>query len=159
MSFHDIRQFFPQIGSPILKKGLKEIEVEQDRNGFCRLNANFEMERHKDRMTPEMICQYESARHGQYRLDLLGIQEILSADKISYSTHKFCFQETDLILQRVAKLIESEVLQTPWNLSSNYIKIKHEGSMMMLEGQGDPSYGHGGYSYLKMPLKISADSI
>ena len=31
--------------------------------------------------------------------------------------------------------------------------------MMMLEGQGDPSYGHGGYSYLKMPLKISADSI
>lgn len=30
---------------------------------------------------------------------------------------------------------------------------------MMLEGQGDPSYGYGGYSFLKMPLKISADSI
>ncbi len=29
----------------------------------------------------------------------------------------------------------------------------------MLKGQGDPSFGHGGYSYLKMPLKISADSI
>lgn len=159
MSFQDIRQFFPQIGSPILKKGLKEIEVEQDRGGNCQLNEHFEIERHKDRMTPEMICQYESARHGQYRLERLGITEILSADKISYSTHKFCFEETDLILQRVAKLIESEVLQTPWNLSSNYIKIKHEGSMMMLEGQGDPSYGYGGYSFLKMPLKISADSI
>ena len=64
MSFHDIRRFFPQIGSPILKKGLKEIEVEQDRNGLCKLNANFAMERHEDRMTPEMICQFESARHG-----------------------------------------------------------------------------------------------
>ena len=56
MSFNDIRQFFPQIGSPILKKGLREIEVEIDRNHECRLNANFELERHKDRMTPEMIC-------------------------------------------------------------------------------------------------------
>jgi len=51
------------------------------------------------------------------------------------------------------------VLSTPWNLSSNYIKIKQEGSMMMLQGQGDPSYGHGGYSFLKMPLKISQDSL
>jgi len=25
---------------------------------------------------------------------------------------------------------------------------------MMLEGIGDPSNGHGGYSYLKLPLKI-----
>jgi hypothetical protein len=58
-------------------------------------------------------------------------------------------------LKRIAKLIESEVLSTPWNLSSNYIKIKQEGSMMMLKGQGDPSFGYGGYSFLKMPLKIS----
>lgn len=31
--------------------------------------------------------------------------------------------------------------------------------MMMLDGDGDPSYGNGGYSFLKMPLKISADSL
>lgn len=29
----------------------------------------------------------------------------------------------------------------------------------MLEGIGDPSHGHGGYSYLKLPLKISQDSL
>ena len=29
----------------------------------------------------------------------------------------------------------------------------------MRVGDGDPSYGHGGYSFLKMPLKISADSL
>lgn len=60
-----------------------------------------------------------------------------------------------MTLKRIAKLIESEVLSTPWNLSSNYIKIKQEGSMMMLKGPGDPSFGHGGYSFLKLPLKIS----
>lgn len=85
-------------------------------------------------MTPEMICFYESARHGQYRLEQLGISEILGADKISYSTNKFCKEETDFTYMRISKLIESEVLSTPWNLSSNYIKIKQEGSMMMLEG-------------------------
>lgn len=31
--------------------------------------------------------------------------------------------------------------------------------MMMLEGIGDPSNGNGGYSYLKLPLKISQDSL
>ena len=31
--------------------------------------------------------------------------------------------------------------------------------MMLLHGAGDPSYGHGGYSYIKMPLKISGDSV
>lgn len=30
---------------------------------------------------------------------------------------------------------------------------------MLLDGPGDPSFGHGGYSFLKMPLKISADSL
>lgn len=28
----------------------------------------------------------------------------------------------------------------------------------MLEGTGDPSHGHGGYSFLKLPLKMSQDS-
>ena len=30
--------------------------------------------------------------------------------------------------------------------------------MLMLKGVGDPSNGNGGYSFLKMPLKISNDS-
>lgn len=64
INFYDIVRFFPHIGEPILKKGLKEIEVEIDRNGICQFNDNFDEEKFKDRMTPEMICQYESARFG-----------------------------------------------------------------------------------------------
>jgi len=31
--------------------------------------------------------------------------------------------------------------------------------MMILHGVGDPSKGHGGYSYLKLPLKASQDTL
>lgn len=29
----------------------------------------------------------------------------------------------------------------------------------MIKGVGDPSNGNGGFSFLKMPLKISSDSV
>jgi len=59
----------------------------------------------------------------------------------------------------VARIIEEEVLSTPWNLSQNFLHNKQTKGMMMLKGTGDPSNGHGGYSYLKLPLKISQDSL
>ena len=31
--------------------------------------------------------------------------------------------------------------------------------MMILKGIGDPSRGYGGYSFLKLPLKMSQDSL
>lgn len=31
--------------------------------------------------------------------------------------------------------------------------------MMVLKDIGDPSNGHGGYSYLKLPLKMSQDTV
>ena len=43
--FHDIVHFFPDIGEPILKKGLKEIEVEIDRNGECKFTGNYDKEK------------------------------------------------------------------------------------------------------------------
>lgn len=159
IKFADIVDYFPQFREQILKNSLKESEIDIDRNGECKFTEKFDEERFKERMTPEMICQYESALHGKYRLEKLGITQILSADKITPSIGKFNREETDLTLRRIAKLIESEVLATPWNLSSSFIKVKQECSMMLLNGAGDPSFGHGGYSYIKMPLKISGDSV
>lgn len=102
---------------------------------------------------------FESAQFGQYLLNRIGIKEISSADKISYSTNKFCLEETDSKLQNIAKLIESEVLSTPWHLSDSFISNKKMNGMMMLRGKGDPSNDLGGYSFLKLPLKISQDSL
>lgn len=90
---------------------------------------------------------------------MCGVTRILIADKITVSMGKFNREETDMTLRRVAKLIESEVLSTPWNLSSSFIKEKKEGNMMLIDGVGDPSFGYGGYSFIKMPLKTSGDSL
>lgn len=92
-------------------------------------------------------------------LKKLGIRDITNADKISYATNKFCSEETNQKKQLIAKIIEEEVLSTPWNLSQNFLHNKQTRGMMMLGGTGDPSNGHGGYSYLKLPLKISQDSL
>ena len=63
--FSDIQRLFPQIRDQILKNGMKETEIEIDRNGVCNFNqSKYVPERFKDRMTPEMICQFESACHG-----------------------------------------------------------------------------------------------
>lgn len=92
-------------------------------------------------------------------LKKVGIRDITNADKISYATNKFCSEEPNPKKQLIARVIEEEVLGTPWNLSQNFLHNKQSKGMMMLEGIGDPSNGHGGYSYLKLPLKISQDSL
>jgi len=40
-------------------------------------------------VTPEMICQYESALYGEAMLRIRGIKEITKADNISYATNKY----------------------------------------------------------------------
>lgn len=72
--------------------------------------------------------------------------------------NKFCQEETDQRRQELAKMIEEEVLCSPWNLSQSFLQHRVTG-MLLLQGTGDPSNGHGGYSFLKLPLKISQDSL
>lgn len=43
--FSDVCEWFGYIGEPILKKGLKDIEVEIDRNGECKFTESFDAER------------------------------------------------------------------------------------------------------------------
>ena len=61
-------------------------------------------------------------------------------------------------MRRICRLIEERVLTTPWNLSQSFLSSKQSKAMLLLDGIGDPSNGHGGYSYLKMPMKVTSDS-
>ena len=49
----------------------------------------------------------------------------------------------------IVKLIWDELNLTSWNLSSSFVSK----GKMYLKGIGDPTNGHGGYSYIKRPLK------
>jgi hypothetical protein len=70
--------------------------VEVDRLQTCSLAQDYKDEQFKSLITPENICQYESALYGEHTLKTVGIRDITNADKISYATNKFCSEETDL---------------------------------------------------------------
>lgn len=120
INFSELNKFFSYINDQILKKIIKEINVEVDRNQSCFLPQECKDEQFRQLITPENICQYESAQFGEMMLKKVGIREITNADKISYATNKFCSEETDLRKQLIARIIEEEVLSTPWNLSQNF---------------------------------------
>ena len=110
-------------------------------------------------MTLEQVCSYESALKAQHILEEIGISEAkyLLVDKISAAANRFCSEEKSGRVRMICRLIEDMVVTAPWNLSSNFLACRQKGDMLLLEGVGDPSNGHGGYSYLKMPLKVQTD--
>jgi hypothetical protein len=52
---------------------------------------------------------------------MLGIRRITNANKISFAANKFSSEETNPKYKKYAKIIEHEVLCTPWNLSQSFI--------------------------------------
>ena len=141
----------------MLKKFIKEIQVEVNRDQVCSSTKQLSDETIKNLITPEMICRYESALYGEAMLRMRGIENITNADKISYASNKYCSEQRDVLKQKISKFIENEILCTPWNLSSNFCTINQNNGMLMIRGVGDPSNNNGGFSFLKMPLKISND--
>ena len=143
----------------MLKKFIKDISVEVNRDQVCSSTSQLSDETKANLIRPEEICQYESALYGEAMLRIKGIDNITNADKISYASNKYCSEQRDPNRQRISKFIENEVLCTPWNLSQNFCTINQSGGMLMIRGVGDPSNNNGGFSFLKMPLKISNDSL
>lgn len=82
----------------------------------------------------------------------------MSSDRVPSAVAKFASEEKDALTQSIARMIEREVLCTPWNVSNNFLAHKDRG-MMRLTEIGDPSNGRGGYSFLKQPLKVSQDQL
>ena len=74
----------------MLKKFIKEFSVEVNRDQICSCTKQLSDETFKNLITPEKICQYESALYGEAMLRMKGIMNITNADKISYASNKYC---------------------------------------------------------------------
>lgn len=133
------------------------MEVNKDHIQLVSNSKQLSDETIRNLITPESICQYESALFGEAQLRQLGIEKITNAEKISRASNKYCTEQREVLRQKISKFIENEVLCTPWNLSSNFCEYNPRGGMLMIDGLGDPSKENGGYSFLKLPLKISND--
>lgn len=109
---------------------MRDIQIDIQRE-FCKAQGGLNSlsdDTIKSLISPEEICQYESARFGEVNLSKLGIEWLKKAGKISYACNKYCQEQRELQKQRIAKFIEHEVLCTPWNLSQNFCDIYNQGT-------------------------------
>jgi hypothetical protein len=156
INFKYFTNLFPNVTEQILKKNFREMRIEMDKN-ICYFTKN-PNEDNQTLITPENICQYESCQFGVYKLQEIGIKNLTNPDKISYAVNKFIQQTPDSKQQFLAKVIEEELLTTPWNITQNFLQAKQIKGMLAIKGIGDPSSGTGGYSFLKMPVKTYNDN-
>ena len=152
INFKIFQNLFPTVTEQVLKKIFKEMNIEIDKYlcYFKKLPGDI----NQRRISPENICQYESCQFGIYKLREVGIKNLTNADKISYATNKYINNKTTTPKEQyLAKVIEEQLLTTPWNITQNYLQSKQTKGMLSIKGIGDPSNGNGGYSFLKMPVK------
>ena len=100
----------------------------------------------------------------------MGLDQLRSCEKINTIKNRYIKQnnnliwkeETDDMMRRhlakmniLANYVAEELQLTAWNLSQSFLNSKQKQGRMYLNGFGDPTNGHGGLSYVKLPLKTS----
>jgi transcription initiation factor TFIID subunit 1 len=109
-------------------------------------------------VTPEEICQYEKMQNSLYNLQNIGIQFLRVPDKMKQIISTFFKKNPeDLKKYAIARMINDELHLTSWYLTESFINAQQGQAKMELEGIGDPTNGHGGYSYIKKPQKERMD--
>lgn len=105
-------------------------------------------------VTPEQICLYEKMQNSLHRLQSLGICTLKTADKLKQTiTVFFKKYPNDLTKFAYSKFISDELQLTSWYLSESFLNAEQGQSKIELVGIGDPTNGHGGYSFIKKPQK------
>ena len=152
INFKIFQNLFPTVTEQVLKKIFKDMNIEIDK--YICYFKKLPLGINTTLITPENICQFESCQFGIYKLREVGIKNLTNADKISYATNKYITNKTTQEKEKYcAKVIEENLLTTPWNITQNYLQSKQTKGMLSIKGIGDPSNGNGGYSFLKMPVK------
>ena len=152
INFKIFQNLFPTVTEQVLKKIFKDMNIEIDK--YICYFKKLPLGINTTLITPENICQFESCQFGIYKLREVGIKNLTNADKISYATNKYKNNKTTQEKEKYcAKVIEENLLTTPWNITQNYLQSKQTKGMLSIKGIGDPSNGNGGYSFLKMPVK------
>ncbi|KAL4466822.1 hypothetical protein ABPG74_010419 [Tetrahymena malaccensis] len=142
-----------QIRQQIKKKNLKP-EL-NNKNTFVPKDNDQDSDNenaHDPELTPEQACMFEKMLSHVYHLsNEIGLKELRTTEKLKNVLAKFQRDyPEDIKNYTIAKLITDKLSLTPWSLSNNFA---HDKQKLYLEGLGDPTNGHGGYSFIKRPLK------
>lgn len=164
INIEEIKRVFPTINDHNLRKQIKLMGGEEDpydKKLFYQIRqCTYEQTDIADDgsldVTPEEMCLYERMMQSHYKLYFMGIEELKSTDKLSVLRTKYFRNNIDdLYKTLVAKRIIEEILLSAWNVSYSFLSCQQGQGRMYLEGFGDPTNGHGGINFIKLPLKIS----
>lgn len=162
----ELKEYFPTMNDHNLRKNIKMLGGEQDSNDnkFFVFNSQLLQENKSNdyadeieaSITPEELCLYERMYQTYYDLLDFGIHKLKSSDKISVIKTKFYRNNLEFPEKcAIARRIIQELMLTSWNLSQSFISAIQTQGRMYLTGYGDPTNGHGGMNFIKLPLKIS----
>ncbi len=162
----ELQEIFLTMNDHNLRKNIKMLGGEQDPhdNKLYMFNPQLLQENKSNdyadeieaTISPEDLCLYERMYQTYYNLFDFGIQKLKSSDKISVIKTKFYRNNLDRPDKcAIARRIIQELMLTSWNLSQAFLSAIQTQGRMYLKGYGDPTNGHGGMNFIKLPLKIS----
>ena len=163
---NNLKEIFKVMNDHTLKKTIKLLGGEQTTsdNKLYTLNEQLRRENRTNeygdeteaQITPEELCLYERMYQTFYDLNDFGIHKLKSSDKISVIKTKFYRNHLDSPYEcAIARRIIQELMLSSWNLSQSFLSAFQTQGRMHLTGYGDPTNGHGGINFIKLPLKIS----
>jgi len=162
----ELTEIFPKMNDHNLRKNIRMLGGEQDQvdNKLYLFNADLLEENKNNHLAdeveaflfPEELCLYERMYQTFYDLTDFGINNLKSSDKISVIKTKFYRNNLDSPEKcAIARRIIQELMLSSWNLSQSFLSAIQTQGRMYLTGYGDPTNGHGGMNFIKLPLKIS----
>ena len=179
VQMEEMKQLFPTMNDHNMKKYIQCYGGDPDPDDNKRFFYNKDLDRdlidddiekNEGNITPEEVCQYERMHASNVRLKNLGLEELRSCDKINTIRNRYIKRNNLKIwndtmdpklkpnfakMNIVANSVSEELQLTAWNLSQSFLSSRQKQGRMYLTGFGDPTAGHGGYSYVKLPLKTS----
>lgn len=161
VKMRDVQMAFPNTSDPLIRKKLKPCATFARTQNCWVMKKDFKLETEEEirkKTTAEEVVLHECMQAGLQRLqDNIGTTEY-HHDWISSEISR---QFDEHPKGRVMKLIEEELLLTPWNLSTNFVnatgtQTSDTNVVLQLTGFGDPSGKGEGFSFLKVPLKVKS---
>ena len=173
VDLRELNKIFPTYNEHNLRKQIRDLGGEQDPKDSKKFSFNKDKvdsdregdaEHTEGTMKPDDVCLYERMHTSRVRLKNLGLEELKSCDKINTVKLKYIkkikadpnlTEEEKAKKCLLARYIAEELQLTAWNLSQSFSDAKQKKGRLYLTGFGDPTNGHGGYSYVKFPMKTS----
>ena len=164
VNIDNIKRVFPLINDHNLRKQIRLMGGEEDNTDkkvfYQNKDSTYEQTEISGdgdlTVTPEDICLYERMHQSYFQLYKIGIEELKSTDKISVLKTKYYRKNIDNVEKTlIAKRIIEDILLSSWNVSQSFLSCTAQKGRMYLTGFGDPTNGHGGINFIKLPLKIS----